>query len=72
MSDNRVSIDKVAARLRKARIARNLTQAEVAKKADISENHYAQIERGEKNPSILTFWNIINAVGVKAGEILDN
>jgi transcriptional regulator with XRE-family HTH domain len=71
MTDDKASIERTAARLRKARLAKKLTQVEVAKKAGISENHYAQIERGEKNPTISTFSNIIKAIGVSSAEILD-
>jgi transcriptional regulator with XRE-family HTH domain len=70
MSDDKASIERTAARLRKARRASGLTQVEVAKKAGISENHYAQIERGEKNPTVSTFKSIIKAIGVSSEEIL--
>lgn len=71
MTDDKASIKRNASRLRKARLANGLTQADVAKKAGISENHYAQIERGEKNPSVTTFEYIIKAIGVTSSEILD-
>jgi transcriptional regulator with XRE-family HTH domain len=71
MTDDKASIERTAARLRKARQANNLTQAEVARKAGISENHYAQIERAEKNPTVSTFKSIIKAIGVSSAEVLD-
>jgi transcriptional regulator with XRE-family HTH domain len=71
MTDDKASIERTAARLRQARQAANLTQAAVAKKAGISENHYAQIERAEKNPTVSTFKSIIKAIGVSSSEILD-
>ncbi len=71
MTDDKASIERTAARLRKARLARGMTQAEVAKKAGISENHYAQVERAEKNPTVSTFKSIIKAIGVSSSEILD-
>lgn len=71
MTDDKASIERTAARLRKARQAKNMTQAEVAKKAGISENHYAQIERAEKNPTVSTFKSIIRAIGVSSSEILE-
>ncbi len=71
MTDDKASIERTATRLRKARQAKNLTQAEVAKKAGISENHYAQIERAEKNPTVSTFKSIIRAIGIPSSEILD-
>lgn len=71
MTDDKASIEHTADRLRKARQAKGLTQSEVAKKAGISENHYAQIERAEKNPTLSTFKSIIKAIGVSSSEILD-
>jgi len=70
MTDDKASIERVAANLRKARQAARLTQAEVAKKSGVSENHYAQIERGEKNPTVTTFVSIIDSIGVSSVEIL--
>lgn len=71
MTDDNASIEQTAARLRKARLAKDLTQVEVARKAGICENHYAQIERGEKNPTTSTFKSIVKAIGVSSAEILD-
>jgi transcriptional regulator with XRE-family HTH domain len=70
MTDDKALILRTAKRLRAARKSNKLTQAEIAKKAGISENHYAQIERGEKNPTTSTFSNILSAIGVSSTEIL--
>lgn len=45
------SQNQLAKILKKARKKAELTQAEVAEKADISVNYYARIERGEVNPT---------------------
>lgn len=71
MTDDKAFIKRTAKRLRKARQASGLTQAVAAQKAGISENHYAQIERGEKNPTVSTFNSIIKVLGVTSAEILD-
>jgi transcriptional regulator with XRE-family HTH domain len=71
MTEDKAQIQKTADKLRAARRAKHLTQAEVAKRAGINENHYAQIERGEKNPSVSTFTSIIDAIGVTSADILD-
>lgn len=70
MSDNKASIERIGKRLRAARRARHLTQAEVAKKAGINESHYAQIERGEKNPSATYLLKVIEVIGVESKDIL--
>jgi transcriptional regulator with XRE-family HTH domain len=71
MIDDKILIERTATRLRAARQSKQLTQAEVAKRAGISENHYAQIERAEKNPSSSNLINIIRAIGVSSAEIID-
>jgi len=70
MTDDKALVKKIAVRLRKARKVAGLTQVEVAEKAGISINHYAQIERGEVNPSASKLLQIIKAVGVSSEEIL--
>lgn len=70
MADENTLITHIAARLRKARHAGQLTQAEVAQKAGISETYYAQIERAKKNPSITVFLKILEALDVPSKDIL--
>ncbi len=55
--------------LRKARMAANLTQKQVAQKAGLHVNFYARVERGEENPSYASLEKIIKALGVKSGEV---
>jgi len=56
--------------LKKFRKSQGLTQAEVAKYADTTVNHYAKIERGEVVPSLKTLEKIVKALGVKSSDIL--
>lgn len=39
------------------------TQAEAAKKAGVSANYYARVERGEENPTLSTIHKIVKALG---------
>lgn len=55
--------------LRKARMAANLTQKQVAQKAGLHVNFYARVERGEENPSYASLEKVIKALGVKSGEV---
>jgi len=55
--------------LRKARMAANLTQKQVALKAGLHVNFYARVERGEENPSYASLEKIVKALGVKSGEV---
>jgi transcriptional regulator with XRE-family HTH domain len=70
MTDDKTSIKLTAARLRKARKAKQLTQVEVASKADVSISYYAQVERGEINPTASKLLSIIEALGVGSKDIL--
>jgi transcriptional regulator with XRE-family HTH domain len=57
----------IAKIFREAREKSGLTQAEVAKKAGISTNYYARIERGREDtePRGYILNNIAKALGVK-------
>ncbi|HSX42040.1 MAG TPA: helix-turn-helix transcriptional regulator [Candidatus Saccharimonadales bacterium] len=53
-------------KLRTAREQLGLIQAEVAKKADITDNYYAMIERGEANPSYEKLQKILKVLNIKS------
>jgi transcriptional regulator with XRE-family HTH domain len=69
MTDDKTPIERTAARLRKARLAKGLTQLEVALKSGISETYYAQVERAEKNPSASIFLKIIDVLDITSEDI---
>ena len=56
--------------LQSIRKGKDLTQAEVAKRAGTTVNHYAKIERGEVVPSLKTLERIIKALGVNSSDVL--
>ena len=64
------SLKIIGHKLRVVREKQHLTQVEVAERANISTNHYAQIERGEANASLETLENILKALNVKSSKIL--
>lgn len=61
---------KIGKGIKTARLEAGLIQSEVAKKAKISTNHYARIERGEINPSIETLEAILEVLKIKSSKIL--
>jgi XRE family transcriptional regulator, regulator of sulfur utilization len=61
---------EVGKKIKAVREKNDLTQAEVATKADMNVNYYARIERGEENPSLDILQRIIKALKVKSSEIL--
>lgn len=65
-SDNKEKIDpKLAIQIRETREKKGLTQAEVARQADVTETFYAMTERGETNPSYAKLKNILKVLGLK-------
>ena len=57
-------------KIKATRLERSLTQAAVADKADTSPNYYAQIERGEVNPSYTLLRSIAKALKVKLSNLI--
>jgi len=55
--------------LKQLREAEYLTQIELAKKAGISRDTLAKIEKGKRKPSFRTIRKLAKALGVKPGEI---
>ncbi len=60
---------KVAKKLKSLRLGRDLTQADIAKKAEMSTNYYAKIERGEVRPSADIYERLAKALKVTASDI---
>lgn len=60
---------KIGKKLREIRLARNLTQAELAELADLNSNYYAKIERGEVKPAPEAYEKIAKALEVTAADI---
>ncbi|HPG37253.1 MAG TPA: helix-turn-helix transcriptional regulator [Candidatus Saccharibacteria bacterium] len=57
-------------KLNQARREKDMTQAEVAKHASTSVNHYAKIERGEVTPSLKMLEKVVNALDIKSSDVL--
>jgi transcriptional regulator with XRE-family HTH domain len=51
-------------RMRRARIDRGITQAELALSAGVGANYIPRLERGEMVPSVEAAWRIARALGV--------
>ncbi len=60
---------EIVEKFKKARKSIGLTQLEVAEKANIDVNYYAQIERGEKNPSLETLKVLMKILKIKSLKI---
>lgn len=64
------SIKKTARQIQAIRRSKHITQELVAKKAGVSISYYAQVERGEINPTTSKLIRIIDALEVESKDIL--
>ncbi len=67
-----MNLDSIGKNIRKYRTSKGLRQEDVAERANLSTNYIGMIERGEKTPSLETFINIVNAIGVSSDVILSD
>ena len=71
-----MKLDTIGKNIRKFREIKKLRQEDLAETTDLTTNYIGMIERGEKIPSLETFINILNSLGVSAdmvvSDVLDN
>ena len=71
-----MKLDTIGKNIRKFREIKKLRQEDQSEKTDLTTNYIGMIERGEKIPSLETFINILNSLGVSAdmvlSDVLDN
>lgn len=71
-----MKLDTIGKNIRKFREIKKLRQEDLAEKTDLTTNYIGMIERGEKIPSLETFINILNSLGVSddmvLSDVLDN
>jgi len=63
-------LKKLGEKLRQVRESAHLTQADVAKVADVHVNYYARIERGEVNPSYEKLQSIKKVLKIQSLDLL--
>ena len=56
-------------RVRELRLARGLSQEELAFRADIHRTYLSDIERGKRNPALRNIAAIADALGVSLSEL---
>jgi transcriptional regulator with XRE-family HTH domain len=64
------ALKRIGSKLQAARKLKNLTQEQVADRVGITRSYYAQVERGERNPTTTVITAIIAAIGVEITDIL--
>jgi transcriptional regulator with XRE-family HTH domain len=58
------------AALRELRLKRRLTQEQVAHEAGLGLNYVSDLERGRRNPSLLTIVHLSRSLGVSAADLI--
>lgn len=66
-----MELKSIGKNIRKFRRIKKLRQEDLAERANLSTNYVGAIERGEKIPSLETFIDIVNVLGVSADMILN-
>lgn len=56
--------------LKRARLARELSQEELALRAEIDRSHVGRIERGDNNVAVLTLARIAKVLGVSLTDLM--
>ncbi|MFD2648249.1 helix-turn-helix domain-containing protein [Devosia albogilva] len=54
----------IGANVRRYRLQADLTQARVAELMGVDRAYVSALERGQRNPTVLSLWNIAEALGV--------
>jgi transcriptional regulator with XRE-family HTH domain len=52
------------------RVARGLTQEEFAERSGISQQYISDLERGRRNPTVVSLYELAQALGVSHMELL--
>lgn len=65
-----LNLRRIGRRLKKARVAKHLTQEQFAELAGLSVGYIGMIERGIREPSLPTFMEMISVLEVTADKIL--
>lgn len=60
----------VGRNVRRLRLERGLTQEEFATKSGFSQQYLSGLERGQRNPTIVTIYELAEALGVEHVEIV--
>lgn len=58
----------MGAAIREARLARGVTQAELAERCDVHVNYVSLLERGKRNPTAMMLFTIGAALAMAPGE----
>lgn len=63
-------ITEFSKRIKEVRLKKKLSQGDVAKILEVHRSYISGLERGARNPSLLTVQKVAKALGVSAKELL--
>ena len=64
-------VTKFGKALRKIRLKNGLSQGDIAKKLGVHRSHISGLERGKRNPSLLTIKKMAQTLGVQAKNLVE-
>ena len=65
--DMRLLVGRNAKRIR---IARGLTQEELAERSGFAQQYISDLERGRRNPTIVSLWELAQAMGATPVDLI--
>lgn len=65
-------LQEIGARLKQARLAKNLTQSQLAEAADISVSFLSNLEQGRQAMNIKTLASLLDILNISADWLLNN
>jgi transcriptional regulator with XRE-family HTH domain len=57
--------------VRRYRLAANLSQEQVAERMGVAQGYISELEKGQRNPTIVTLWHAALALGVRVAQLLE-
>ena len=60
----------VGRNVKRIRAARRLTQEELAERSGFSQQYLSDLERGRRNPTIVSLWELAQALGATPVELI--
>ena len=57
-------------KLREVRLKKKLSQGDIARTLGVHRSYISGLERGRRNPSLITVHKVANALGVSVNELL--
>jgi transcriptional regulator with XRE-family HTH domain len=66
-----VILERFSERLRRLRLAKGLTQEEMAARAGFSRSYYTQVESGKRNVALLNLYRLAQSLEISLKDLLD-